>query len=134
MVTLLHKYQIMKEDNNIIAFFKQYEALKTTKDESPLRQQAFFHKKLGALNLLFDSLYGHQIKEELMKVYDYLCPDDEIQDILAYICTKEKGSGVVVSAYDIPGVQAEVNIRFFPTRIELIGLNSDYKYTFWQAA
>lgn len=124
----------MKEDQKIVALFKKYKALKEIKDRSPLSQRAFFQKRLDALNLLFDSYYGHQMKEELFNVYDDLCPDDEMRDILDYICIKEDGSGVIVSAYDIPGVQAEVNIRFFPARIELIGLNSDYKYTFWQAA
>lgn len=124
----------MEENREIVAFFKRYKVLKKIKEHSSIAQQAYFKKRLDALTLLFDRLYGRKLKEELFKVYDDLCPDDEMQDILDYICTQEKGSGVVVSAYELPGVKAEVNVRLFPVRIELVGKVSDFRSTLWTAA
>ena len=84
--------------------------------------------------MLFDRLYGHDLKEKLFYVYDELCPDDEMEDILSYICVKEEGSGVEVTAYDFPGIKAEINVRLFPIRIEMSSLVNDYKEVVWQVA
>jgi len=118
----------------IIKLFKKYKVLKKFKNSSSFAQQAYYQKRLFALNTLFERLYGEELREKLFYVYDELCPDDEIQDILSYICVKDETSGVEVMAYDFPGMKAELNVRLFPVRIELSSSINDYSEVVWQAA
>lgn len=124
----------MEKNEQILKLFKKYKALGKLKNNSDLAQKAYYHKRLQALNILFDRLYGIELREKLFHVYDELCPDDQMQDILEYLCVKDEGSGIEVVAYDFPGMRAEVNVRLFPVRIEMSSLINDYKEVVWQAA
>ena len=122
----------MEKNQDIIKILKKYKALKKLKGASDLAEKAYYEERLYALNTLFDRLYGHYLKEKLFYIYDELCPDDQMEDILSYLCLTDAGSGVKVTAYDFPGIQAEVNVRLFPVRIEISSLVSDYKEVLWQ--
>lgn len=124
----------MDKNQQILKLFKKYKALKKFRGTSELAERAYYEKRLQALSMLFDRLYGHDLKEKLFHVYDELCPDDEMEDILSYLCVKEEGSGVEVTAYDFPGIKAEINVRLFPVRIEVSSLVKDYKEIVWQVA
>ena len=89
----------MEKDIEIIKLFKKYKALKSLK-QFAASPTSLLSKRLFALNTLFDRLYGEELREKLFYVYDELCPDDEIQDILSYICIKDETSGIEVMAYD----------------------------------
>ncbi|WP_286756020.1 hypothetical protein [Roseivirga sp. UBA838] len=123
-----------RRDQEFYNVFKKYKALKKMKDTSHLAMQTYFAKRLEALQLFFDRLHGARLRDRLFEVYDELCPDDEIKDILEYFSLKEDERGVQVSAYDFPGVQATVSIRLFPMRIEMKSLTTDYKEILWSAA
>lgn len=122
-------------ENSMNKMIKRIREIRKQRDSSNGDLQSHYSNILRSLKIVFDKLYGEDLKDRLFDVYDEHCPDDEIQDVLDYICNDaSQTSGVVVDAYDFPGVSSEITIKISPLRIELTGLRGDFIEVMWTAA
>lgn len=126
----------MEDSKQILNFLKKMRALVKLTKSAPFSQRPYYQNRLNVMNSIFNRLCAETLSHKLFEVYDELCPDDEMaKNLSEYICL-EKGDhqGVKVQAYDFPGTDAVICIRFSPLRIEIKSLVSDYKEVYPVAA
>jgi hypothetical protein len=112
-------------DNSILEILKNREQLDKLDYNDP--QYDDLEEELHDLEDDFQDNYGDYLEEQLQKVHDQVCPDNDVLLPIAYL-----GKGIPVDVDKFPGKDTRLTLVPSPTRI-ILTVGTEKEEVMWRA-